>query len=70
MALPGEILGAKLHAQCDCGEIIPLGLCRSVPGFYLGYVCPKCGPYSRETAYYSTERQIQNALFLNKIDWR
>lgn len=70
MVLPGEITGRKLHTQCSCGKIIDLKLCRSAAGYYLGYTCPECGPYGRETGYYKDERTIQNALFLDKITWR
>ena len=50
MALPGETVGLR-GATCKCGKDLRLGKFSSNAGFYLGYLCPRCGPYSRETIY-------------------
>ena len=52
MALPGEIMGGKMEVTCsECGRKLPLEVLYSGAGYYLGYMCPECGPYSRETSY-------------------
>lgn len=53
MALSGETAG--LHGvTCDCGADLRLDVLQSAAGFYLGYFCDRCGPWSRETDYYSS----------------
>jgi len=65
MALEGETLcgkGGTYELSCDdCGELIPFKVCRSNAGFYVGTWC-KCGPYSRESAYYGTVEGAEQAL--------
>ncbi len=59
--LSGECVGFR-GAICDCGRPLALDVQRSAAGFYLGYVCPECGPYSRETYYYEDEDSA-------RVDW-
>lgn len=61
MTLPGETEGFD-GATCDCGKCLDLQVCRSAAGFYLGYVCPDCGPWSRETGYYGTRAAAEAEL--------
>lgn len=54
MTLPSELSGFD-GATCDCrvrNTRLELKLLRSASGHYLGYLCPHCGPWSRETGYY------------------
>ena len=39
-----------------------LKVCHSFAGYYLGYQCPQCGPYSRESGYFKTEEEATEAL--------
>lgn len=50
MAIEGELCGVN-GTTCTCGRDLPLKVCQSGAGFYLGYYCPNCGPYSRESDY-------------------
>jgi len=61
MAIPGETVGAGTII-CECGEPMPLQVCRSAAGYYLGHFCWSCGPYSRESGYYQTPEAAQAAL--------
>ena len=45
-----------------CDTLMPLKVCKSAAGYYLGYFCPKDGPYSRETHYWATEAEAKDAL--------
>jgi len=45
----------------DCKTELPLKVCHSAAGFYLGYFCPNCGPYDRVSGY-MTEGEAINAL--------
>ena len=62
MALPGELKGLD-GTICDgCNTPLELTVCRSAAGFYLGYFCGCCGPYSRETGYWATRGEAEGAL--------
>lgn len=61
MALPGELRGLD-GTTCCCGEKLELQVCRSAAGYYLGYFCGQCGPYSRETGYFRTRKDAAYEL--------
>jgi hypothetical protein len=65
MAFKGELKGLGT-ITCTCGEDLPLKVCQSAAGFYLGHVCNKCGPYSRETGYFPT-REIAEAELKKEV---
>ena len=48
---------------------MPLQVCRSAAGYYIGRWCPECGPYSRDSGYYRTPEEAQIALD-TKDYWR
>jgi len=63
--LPGETIGngALYNGDCpDCGEPMPVEVCHSAAGFYIGTFCATCGPYSRESGYYPTREKAQDVL--------
>jgi uncharacterized Zn finger protein len=62
--IPGETLGYKAAGiQCtDCGENMELKVMKSGGGFYLGYGCSMCGPYTRETDYIKDRKSAQGLL--------
>ena len=71
MALPGEITGGKKEIMCsDCSTKLPLRVCKSAAGWYIGYFCPNCGPYGRESSYYPSEGSAQIALEMELVDQR
>ena len=62
MAIQGELSGLS-GAACDsCQRKLELQVCESAAGFYLGYVCPSCGPWSRETGYYGNREEAEAEL--------
>jgi hypothetical protein len=65
MVLPNETLCGpggthELHCE-DCNELLTLKVCRSAAGYYVGTWC-KCGPNSRESGYYRTPGEAEEAL--------
>jgi len=63
MALPGETKGAVPEIVCDdCGSKLPLQVLHSPAGYYIGYYCPECGPYSRESHYMRTKELAEDYL--------
>jgi len=46
----------------DCGRELPLKVCHSAAGYYVGRWCGQCGPYSREGGYFTTEEAAGIAL--------
>jgi hypothetical protein len=62
MALKGELKGLDNVICTDCGAELPLQVCHSNAGFYLGHYCNNCGPYSRETGYFPTREIAETEL--------
>ena len=46
MAIEGELNGINGTTCVDCKSKLPLKVCMSAAGYYLGYFCNCCGPYS------------------------
>jgi hypothetical protein len=62
MALEGELKGLEGTTCSFCDRRLDLSVCRSGAGYYLGYFCLNCGPYSRETGYWDTKEEAHQAL--------
>lgn len=61
--MPGETVASGAPTTCpDCHEHVngPKVMC-SAAGHYIGYTCD-CGPYSRESDYYPSEKAAEAAL--------
>jgi hypothetical protein len=61
MALPGECVNSTVTKCGDCDTTLHIEVLRS-NRYYIGFFCPKCGPYSRESGYYNTREEAQTAL--------
>lgn len=62
MAVKGELKGLG-GIECEnCGSHLSLQVCKSNAGYYLGYYCECCGPYSRETGYFKTREIAEGEL--------
>jgi len=59
--IPGECKGLEGHT-CECGFKMELEVLSTPAGYYLGYMCDECGPYSRETGYYKTKEEAEEEL--------
>jgi hypothetical protein len=58
----GETIATGAAATCpDCKLTPRLQVYESAAGHYVGTYC-KCGPYSRESGYYRTRLQAEEAL--------
>lgn len=61
--LPGECVGVDGVTCQGFGDHDPikleLSVLRSGAGYYVGYFCPKCGPFSRESGYFATDADAQ-----------
>jgi len=71
MTLPGETIGRSLVTELpagstctcvDCGKAMPIAVLSSAAGYYVGFFCPSCGPYSRESQYFRKREEAQEAL--------
>ena len=60
--IPGECVNDNTARCSSCGEILEIGVYRSNAGYYIGFWCNNCGPYSRESRYYKTEAEAQQRL--------
>lgn len=67
---PGETIRSGLSDRCpDCGEKLEFTVLKSAAGYYVGTWCC-CGPYTRESGYYRTREECQDAWELGLMKWR
>ena len=70
MALPGE--ADKVEKCPDCGAKLPVKVCHSHAGYYIGQWCNKCGPICRMSGYYSSrqyaERELKSGEFFSRYN--
>ena len=59
--LPGETINSGASEIC-CGVKLEVRVYQSGAGYYLGTWCNNCGPYSRESGYYSDKAMAEKAL--------
>jgi hypothetical protein len=60
--LRGETIAAGApDVRPTCATQLRLNVLRSAAGFYIGSQCD-CGPYSRESGYFSTREQAEASL--------
>lgn len=63
VCMPNKRVRYGALAQEWCGVRLPLAVCRSAAGFYIGTCDPESGPVSRESVeYWPTEAAAQYAL--------
>jgi hypothetical protein len=62
--MEGELAGIHDTVKCSCGAELRLDVQHSAAGYYLGYWCEECGPWSRETDYFKTRKDAEKALEL------
>lgn len=61
--IPGELNRLQKEIECPvCKRKLPLTQALSNAGYYLGFVCAKCGPISRETSYFKDFTAAREAL--------
>ena len=62
MTLPGECVNSISTTCHECGTELNIGVQKSAAGYYVGFWCPECGPYSRESNYYRSHEKAEKAL--------
>jgi hypothetical protein len=60
--LPGECVQTGGEVTCDCNYVMKPQVCQSAAGYYIGYFCKNCGPYSRESGYFKNKVECEKAL--------
>ena len=61
--LPGETTGGKETSECgECEVEMKLEVQKSAAGYWIGYWCSHCGPAGRETEYFGTAQEAEDAL--------
>jgi hypothetical protein len=45
-----------------CDAILPIKVCRSAAGYFIGTSCDRCGPHSRFSGYTRNRQQAQRVL--------
>jgi hypothetical protein len=46
----------------ECNATLPLKVIKSAAGYYVGYICPKCGPYDRISLYFTERKEAMKWL--------
>ena len=64
MTLPGECVSDTQTVCMECGTNLTIQVLSSAAGYYIGFFCPECGPYSRESGYYRSRDEAETALDL------
>jgi hypothetical protein len=68
--LVGETIRSGAPTTCpECDYTPEIEVLLSGGGYYIGTFC-MCGPYTRESEYYSTREQAQGALDSGLVSWR
>ena len=62
MTLPGECVGEPTKICHECSTELAIDIQKSAAGYYVGFFCPTCGPYSRESGYYRSYEEAEAAL--------
>jgi hypothetical protein len=62
MALPGECVNDTKTVCSECGNGMVIDVHKSAAGYYIGFFCSMCGPYSRESGYYRSYEEAEKAL--------
>ena len=58
-----ETTGGRRVTLCSgCRAPLFLQVLESAGGYYIGYRCHKCGPAGRESDYYNTRLEAQDAM--------
>ncbi len=66
--LPGET--GHIGKTCkDCNTELEAQVCMSNAGYYIGTMCD-CGPYSRESEYFSSREEAEEALAEDEMYWK
>jgi len=61
--LPGECVNDTVTTCTGwCETALKLKVLSSAAGYYLGFFCPNCGPYSRESGYFPSKESAERAL--------
>jgi predicted RNA-binding Zn-ribbon protein involved in translation (DUF1610 family) len=64
MALPEECINETQTACMECGTVLTIQVLSSAAGYYIGFFCPECGPYSRESSYFHSRDEAETAFDL------
>lgn len=62
MTLPGECVLDTQTVCMECGTPLDIQVLCSAAGYYIGFFCPECGPYSRESGYFRSREEAEKAL--------
>ncbi|MDO8971437.1 MAG: hypothetical protein Q7U74_12160 [Saprospiraceae bacterium] len=64
MALPGECINETQTVCMECSTALTIQVLSSAAGYYIGFFCLECGPYSRESGYFHSRDEAETVLDL------
>lgn len=62
MVLKDECVKDMRTVCIDCGTPLNIQVMFNDIGYFIGFYCPHCGPYSRESGYYPSWEEATVAL--------
>lgn len=51
----------------ECGRRLKVGVYKSHAGWYVGYVCEECGPFSRISTYFQNKDEAERCKKENYV---
>ena len=67
MALPVECICDSRTICIECNTVLTIQVLCSAAGYYIGFFCPECGPYSRESGYFHSRDEAETAFDLGEF---
>ena len=64
MALPNECISDSRTVCMECSTALTIQVLSSAAGYYIGFFCPNCGPYSRESCYFHSRDEAETVFDL------
>ena len=64
MALLEERVNETQTACMECGTVQTIQVLSGAAGYYIGFFCPECGFYSRESGYFHSRDEAETAFDL------
>ena len=68
MTLPEECISDSRTICFECNTVLTIQVLCSAAGYYIGFFCPECGPYSRESGYFHSRDEAETVLDLGDFD--
>ena len=56
-----DCLAIELRGKTEPAKLV-FGIYQSAAGFYIGRICPECGPFDRQSGYFESREKAEEYL--------